>query len=1147
MNVVNTSSSCCDDGHCCQNNDGCDHDHSHSECHNNDDSSSHHHNHNHSHSHDHHNEHNHQKHITTPYDVNDVDIPSWKKVALQTKLDSNEAPFQMKDWNQQISFVASSLNYKTKNKCCHDHSHTCKENMSNCEAQHHHESFQDQHSHEHSHDHQNHHPCCTKNNSNNINDGHHESHDHSHDHSECCSSSSHHHANSHDHIPHHPNHKNNNNHHKNILFPVAQQSCHPKPVYVAIIKDYAVDVYDINGEMKTFKCKTHFDMKRVCFSSHGNHDLDSLLTPCFDDNGCHGKPKSICFCGIEDPHIHAHFKDDLICNIDKGMEVSNLSNLTLFPDEEDYEDEEKVIHDTPATSDTTTTTSDPSPNDSKKRLKRQKSIPLSESLPIQCNSKDYKRILTDRGLDESSRQKMFQVFHHDHYDILVHNQNTGNLQLEHSCNDCGDTDIHGHLKLAYERLWNVGNNEGIDTLRNEYNSRLNFYKIPKKAFGLLDAFADIFKTDSTDRVNIIRRTTPKRKQKIRHYTPKCCSIASCPNESDFLITPNFCNEDITTDVQSKIFVQGICCASEIPMINDVVKPLKGVSDVRVNTTTKMVYVNHDPDEVSAVDIVSALNKQNFGAKLKLDGSIAFRDSRAMSSTTVQSKIFVQHICCASEIPIINDVIKPLAGVTDVKVNTMSKIVYVNHDPNRVSAVDIEAALNKANFGAKLELDGATKVVETESVLMSSGIKFVESTFLVSSWFDDEIIHNIRKIMKEQYTEDQVSHIDAHLLSRTIKVDHNPLFVKATTIKSFLADKDIDVSIITDGFEQGIWTIKTEDDIEYHKPRLQWNVALSGAFWIISLFYLIGGNWKYLEYVGLVSVALGIPKIGMKALATLRRFQFDTNCMMLFATIGAVGLQEYTEAAAVAFLFSLSEWLESLSTARARNALSSIAKLRPERARIKDHASNSFRIVAATVVPIGSVVSVMTGDKVPCDGIIVDGMSTMDESSLTGESRPIRKGIGDSVSGGTINAGRANILVQTTSLADDSAVARLIRLVEEAQTNRSPTEQLIDEFAKRYTPIVVLAAISMCSFPWIVSVQTGKVWTEIGLITIVIACPCALIISTPVTYVAGIAAAAQKGIVVKGGVHLEVRDIYHLAHNVFFCYNLFIINILTTLS
>ena len=474
---------------------------------------------------------------------------------------------------------------------------------------------------------------------------------------------------------------------------------------------------------------------------------------------------------------------------------------------------------------------------------------------------------------------------------------------------------------------------------------------------------------------------------------------------------------------------------------------------------------------------------------------------------------------------INDVVKPLEGVIDVKVNTTTKMVYVTHDPNRLNAESIVAALKEDSFGAKLEVDGAVQARDDTLELSTNenNHKFVESTFVVSSSFDEGVVRDVKRYIRQHHAENQVPHIEAHILSRTIKVDHNPYLVEAEAIRKLLSDEGLEISIYADGFKEKIWAIKTDDgdDVEDHKPKLQWHVALSGVLWIISLFNFIGGNWKYLEYVALLSVALGIPKIAMKAISTLRRLQFDTNCMMLFATAGAICLQEYTEAAAVAFLFSLSEWLESLSTSRARNALSSIAKLRPERARIRDKTSNSFYIVPASSVAIGSIVSVPTGDKVPCDGVVIDGISTMDESSLTGESRPVKKSIGDTVSGGTINSGRSQLLVKTTSLADDSAVARLIALVENAQINRSPTEMMIDEVAKRYTPIVVLTALSMCTFPWLVSPEVGQAWTKIGLITIVIACPCALIISTPVTYVAGIAAAAQRGIVVKGGVHLEV--------------------------
>jgi len=270
----------------------------------------------------------------------------------------------------------------------------------------------------------------------------------------------------------------------------------------------------------------------------------------------------------------------------------------------------------------------------------------------------------------------------------------------------------------------------------------------------------------------------------------------------------------------------------------------------------------------------------------------------------------------------------------------------------------------------------------------------------------------------------------------------------------------------------------------------------------------------------VSVAFGIPPIALKAFRTLRRYQFDTNCLMFFASVGAIALQDFTEAAAVVFLFALSEWLEVRATSRARQALAAIVDLRPEKANLVHPFTQELLTVPATAVPVGARVAVKTGDKIPCDGVVLEGTSTVDESSLTGESRPIRKGPKDKVSGGTVNSGLSPLMVQTTSSSDDSAVSRLIRLVEEAQANRSDTEKIVDEFAKIYTPIVVLSALFMCSIPWVFGKETGRQWTENGLILIVVACPCALIISTPVSYVAGLAAAAQKGVLIKGGATLE---------------------------
>jgi Cd2+/Zn2+-exporting ATPase len=313
----------------------------------------------------------------------------------------------------------------------------------------------------------------------------------------------------------------------------------------------------------------------------------------------------------------------------------------------------------------------------------------------------------------------------------------------------------------------------------------------------------------------------------------------------------------------------------------------------------------------------------------------------------------------------------------------------------------------------------------------------------------------------------------------------------------------------------------EDEVEvepvkYPRPT----VVLSGIFWVVSMLSFIGGNWDYLKYVALLSVAFGLPSISIKAFTTLKRCQCDMNVLMAAAIIGAVALQEFTEAAAVSFLFAISEWLEERATARARNALFEIVNLRPDKANLVHPSTKEIVVVPAVAVPVGALVSVKTGDKIPCDGTVVSGRSTVDESSLTGESRPVRKGPKEKVSGGTVNSGMVELMVRTTSTVENSAVSRLIRLVEEAQANRSETEKMVEEIARYYTPLVILAAICMCTIPWALGPETGRMWTNNGLVMLVVACPCALIISTPVTYVAGLAAASQRGVLVKGGAHLE---------------------------
>jgi len=930
---------------------------------------------------------------------------------------------------------------------------------------------------------------------------------HSHDHSH-----SHKHSNDQEHAHTHVNEKSkvkeekksccsDDHSHKHSSHEEHKHSCgdnetvsHAKPNCVAILReDGLVDVYDISGEARSFapeksQSKTKSDENKICFSSHG-HDVDSFLTPCFDDDGKHGEPEEDCFCGVETPHLHAHAYDDNTCQDANDANLKKLADVVFHPV--------------------------PVEKSGFFKLKRSSSIPVSDSLPNQCNSNEVRAsIESHANATEYSKfqQNVFKIQHQDHYDTLVHNAKTGNLTLEHDCNACGDKDVHGALRLVSKRVLKS------EKETSKKGIMMNFYEIPKAPLKILDLLSDFFAIED-DRVNILRAALPSSPTRSRDTRGPSCCVPSTANQKSCCAAvveeATELPETAKGEVRSTIHVKAICCAAEIPMIKSILQPIKGVKDVSVSTTTKLVRVIHDPSVCTAINITAALNKQKFGATLKQDGGNQKKRDGIMSG---RSSFLVSGICCSSEIPAINSILEPLNGVEKISINVPNKTVYVHHEFSLISASGIKDALDLKRFDCKI-LKDAGDVFRLKPTVMS---KYVESTFLVESLFEAKDAQKSKRILSERFTKDQLSHSDSHVPSKTIKIDHNPQSVSVSTLKDFLTESGFTCSVVSDGYAEGIWSAGEEDDVEDHKVKLQWNVILSGLFWIISMLHLIDdeGNWGYLKYVALVSVALGIPKIAVKAYLTMKRKQFDTNCMMLFATIGALALEEFSEAAAVTFLFSISDWLETLSTSRARNALSSIVRLRPERAKVKDPASGKYVFVPASDVPTGSIVSVRTGDKIPCDGKVVEGRSVVDESSLTGESRPVRKIPGDNVSGGTINAGLAQLVIKTTSTVDDSAVARLIRLVEDAQANRSPTEKLIDEFAKRYTPLVVLLAFSMCTFPWIVGPETGREWTKIGLVTIVIACPCALIISTPVTYVAGLAAAAQSGIVIKGGAHLE---------------------------
>ncbi len=249
-----------------------------------------------------------------------------------------------------------------------------------------------------------------------------------------------------------------------------------------------------------------------------------------------------------------------------------------------------------------------------------------------------------------------------------------------------------------------------------------------------------------------------------------------------------------------------------------------------------------------------------------------------------------------------------------------------------------------------------------------------------------------------------------------------------------------------------------------------------------------------------------------------KFKLDMNVLMSVAVIGAWIIGEHAEAAAVVFLFALSEWLEGLSAERARNAVRSLMSLTPETA-LRKTEDGATREIQASEIAVGDLILVRSGQRIPLDGEVSGGRSAVNQAPITGESVPVEKEPGDEVFAGTVN-GEGSLEVKVTRIASDSTLARITRLVGEAEESRAPTQRFVDRFAAIYTPFVFIAAILTALTAPLFFGADWQPWIYKALALLVIACPCALVIATPVSIVSGLTALARRGVLVKGGTHLE---------------------------
>ncbi|WP_020415385.1 heavy metal translocating P-type ATPase [Microbulbifer variabilis] len=352
-------------------------------------------------------------------------------------------------------------------------------------------------------------------------------------------------------------------------------------------------------------------------------------------------------------------------------------------------------------------------------------------------------------------------------------------------------------------------------------------------------------------------------------------------------------------------------------------------------------------------------------------------------------------------------------------------------------------------------------------------------------------------------------LDFNLVQRILTVGHAPGMEQ--TILDVLTPLDLDARLAT------------EEDTEGAPPAAKANWWLLGAAAVAALaselaYWLQGGNTWLVFVLALAAIAGGGLSTYKKGWIALKNLNLNMNALMSIAVTGAILIGHWPEAAMVMVLFTLAELIEAKSLDRARNAIRELLSLTPETATVRQD-DGSWREIGAKEVPLGAIVRVRPGERIALDGKVVKGNSAVNQAPITGESLPVDKTAGNELFAGTINESGA-LEYKVTAAANDAVLARIIHAVEEAQGSRAPTQRFVDQFARWYTPLVFAVALATALIPPLFFGGAWMEWIYRSLVLLVIACPCALVIATPVTIVSGLAAATRHGTLIKGGAYLE---------------------------
>ncbi|MDB8805841.1 MULTISPECIES: heavy metal translocating P-type ATPase [Romboutsia] len=480
-----------------------------------------------------------------------------------------------------------------------------------------------------------------------------------------------------------------------------------------------------------------------------------------------------------------------------------------------------------------------------------------------------------------------------------------------------------------------------------------------------------------------------------------------------------------------------------------------------------------------------------------------------ASSIIRKELILGGLNCAHCAEVINEKVSKLEGIESSNLNFINKKLVLNIQEGVNEEEIIEKAIkiiNDTEPGLDIEIVSNSKVIKRELIL--GGLNCAHCA---------EVINE--KVSKLE----EIDSSNLNFINKKLTVNIRKSFDEKETINKIVGivnatEPGLDIQIKNENGNVKKSEVKEEKNDINKKDIIK--LVIGSLVYIFGIYQIATGfESKLADAMFIIAYVIVGGEVLLKALKNAIRGQvFDENFLMSIATIGALAIGELPEAVGVMLFYQLGEFLQGIAVGKSRRSITSLMKIRPDYANLKE--GSELKVVSPEEVKIGDVIVVKPGEKVPLDGVVIDGYSMVDTSALTGESvlREVSKG--ESVLSGFINK-NALLTIEVTKGFEESTVSKILDLVENASSKKSKTENFITKFSKYYTPAVVIGAVLVAVVPpIIIPGATFSEWLYRGLVFLVVSCPCALVLSIPLSFFSGIGFASKNGILIKGSNYLE---------------------------